>query len=145
MFDPRPLCCSSLTTAVGGTKDTNIVDSESPYRGTNHFRYAREIPMHSEIAAPMFFEFLMPNDPVLMYYHFGPYVISYFRYFSSFTLWVVLYKPPQTCNPRQLFIFIKFPATFILGFHLLSSLSSFFHFLGCQTLPLRMTTQGMLG
>ena len=31
MFDPRPLCCSSLTTAVGGTKDTNIVDSESPY------------------------------------------------------------------------------------------------------------------
>ena len=36
MFDPRPLCCSSLTTAIGGTKDTNIVDSESPYRGTNH-------------------------------------------------------------------------------------------------------------
>ena len=36
MFDPRPLCCSSLTTAVGGTKDTNFVDSESPYRGTNH-------------------------------------------------------------------------------------------------------------
>ena len=35
MFDPRPLCCSSLTTAVGGTKYTNIVDSESPYRGTN--------------------------------------------------------------------------------------------------------------
>ena len=33
---PTPLCCSSLTTAVGGTKDTNIVDSESPYRGTNH-------------------------------------------------------------------------------------------------------------
>ena len=35
MFDPRPLCCSSLTTTVGGTKDTNIVDSESPYHGTN--------------------------------------------------------------------------------------------------------------
>ena len=35
MFDPRPLYYSSLTTAVGGTKDTNIVDSESPYRGTN--------------------------------------------------------------------------------------------------------------
>ena len=35
MFDPRPLYCNSLTTAVGGTKDTNIVDSESPYRGTN--------------------------------------------------------------------------------------------------------------
>ena len=35
MFDPIHLCCSSLTTAVGGTKDINIVDSESPYRGTN--------------------------------------------------------------------------------------------------------------
>ena len=39
MFDPRLLCCSSLTTAVGGTKDTNIVDSKSPYRGTNHSCY----------------------------------------------------------------------------------------------------------
>ena len=29
MFDPRPLYCNSLTTAVGGTKDTNIVDSKS--------------------------------------------------------------------------------------------------------------------
>ena len=37
MFDPRPLCCSSLTTAVGGTKDTNFVDSKSPYRGTNQY------------------------------------------------------------------------------------------------------------
>ena len=27
MFDPRTLCCSSLTTAVGGTTDTNFVDS----------------------------------------------------------------------------------------------------------------------
>ena len=35
VFDPRPLCCSSLTTAVRGTKDTNFVDSESPYRGNN--------------------------------------------------------------------------------------------------------------
>ena len=30
MFDPRPLCCSSLTTAVGGTTDTNFVDSAHP-------------------------------------------------------------------------------------------------------------------
>ena len=36
MFDPRPLYCSSLTTAVGGTKDTNFVDSGSLYRGMNH-------------------------------------------------------------------------------------------------------------
>ena len=25
MFDPRPLCCSSLTTTVGGTKDKKIL------------------------------------------------------------------------------------------------------------------------
>ena len=36
MFDPRPLYCSSLTTAVGGTYDINFVDSGSPYCGTNH-------------------------------------------------------------------------------------------------------------
>ena len=30
MFDPRPICCSSLTTAVGGTTDTNFVDSAHP-------------------------------------------------------------------------------------------------------------------
>ena len=30
MFDPRPLCCSSLTTAIGGTTDTNFVDSAHP-------------------------------------------------------------------------------------------------------------------
>ena len=30
MFDPRPLCCSSLTTAVGGTTDKNFVDSAHP-------------------------------------------------------------------------------------------------------------------
>ena len=30
VFDPRPLYCSSLTMAVGGTKDTNFVDSDHP-------------------------------------------------------------------------------------------------------------------
>ena len=30
MFDPRPLFCSSLTTEVGGTTDTNFVDSAHP-------------------------------------------------------------------------------------------------------------------
>ena len=33
----------------------------------------------------------------------------------------------------------------VLGYILLSSLSSFSHFLGFQTHPLRMTTQGMVG
>ena len=36
-------------------------------------------------------------------------------------------------------------AVFILGYSFLSSLSSFSYFLGCQTPPLRMTTQGMFG
>ena len=35
VFDFRPLYCSSLTTAVRGTMDTNFGDSGSPYRGTN--------------------------------------------------------------------------------------------------------------
>ena len=30
VFDPRPLYCSNLTTAVGGTKDTNFIDSDHP-------------------------------------------------------------------------------------------------------------------
>ena len=30
MFDPRPLCYSILTTAVGGITDTNFVDSAHP-------------------------------------------------------------------------------------------------------------------
>ena len=41
MFDLRPLYCSSLTTAVGGTKDTNFVDSQSPYRGTNQWDWVK--------------------------------------------------------------------------------------------------------
>ena len=40
MFDPRPLCCSSLTTAVGGTTDTNFVDSA-------HLTMARIRALHS--------------------------------------------------------------------------------------------------
>ena len=76
VFDPIPLCCSSLTTTVGGTKDTNIVDSESPYCGTNQMAPLPGIPLY------------------------------------------------------------KISRSFHLGFALLSSLSSFFHFLGCQTTPL---------
>ena len=46
VFDPRPLYWSSLTTAVGGTKDTNFVDSGSPYRGMN--QYSSQISLNSE-------------------------------------------------------------------------------------------------
>ena len=35
MFDPRPLCCSSLTTAVGGIRIYKFCRFRSPYRGTN--------------------------------------------------------------------------------------------------------------
>ena len=45
VFDPRPLYCSSLTTAVGGTKDTNFFDSGSPYCGTN--QYANTNPVNN--------------------------------------------------------------------------------------------------
>ena len=49
----------------------------------------------------MFLEFLMPNDHVLIYYHFVPYVISYFRHFCHFTQWGWLYKLPYIfCNPN---------------------------------------------
>ena len=41
-----------------------------------------------------------------MYYHFEPYVISYFRCFCIFTLLVWVYKPLYFCNPKQLFTFI---------------------------------------
>ena len=50
MFDPRPLCCSSLTTAVGGTTDTNFVDSAHPTvaRITDSFETKREVVLHGE-------------------------------------------------------------------------------------------------
>ena len=50
--------------------------------------------LHSEIFAPLIFVYLMPNDHVLMYYHYSPYVISFFRCFSIFTHLGWLYKPP---------------------------------------------------
>ena len=78
----------------------------------------------------------MPNDHVLLYYHFVPYVSQYFRQFCIFTLWVVLYKPHKLVTLSNFSFDKSFPAAFILGFQLLSSLSSFFHFLGCQTPPL---------
>ena len=71
--------------------------------------------MHSEIAAPVIFIYLILNDYVSMYYHYSPYVISYFRCFSIFTLLVWVYKPPQTCNPKKLlsnFSFYKVSRSF---------------------------------
>ena len=56
MFDPRPLCCSSLTTTVGGTTDTNFVDSAHPTvaRIIGHVGfYRRFIKDVSQIAKPL--------------------------------------------------------------------------------------------
>ena len=50
MFDPRPLYCSSLTTAIGGKYETNFVDSGSPYHGTN--QSMRPQPSHPQVALP---------------------------------------------------------------------------------------------
>ena len=55
--------------------------------------------LHSEIVARVFLMFLIPNDHVLINYHFVPIVTSYFRQFFHFTHWGWLYKLPYNfCN-----------------------------------------------
>ena len=86
--------------------------------------------MHSEIPAPVFLMFLIQNDLVLINYHIVPIVILYFWYFWYFTQLGWLYKPTYTfCNPN----FNLSVHTRSFCPHFLSSLSSFSHFLGCQT------------
>ena len=80
----------------------------------------------------MFLIFLIPNDHVLINYHFVPSVISYFRHFCHFTHLGWLYKPPYKFVTLTL-IFQYIRAAFHFSFSFLSSLSSFSHFLGCQT------------
>ena len=51
MFDPRPLCYSSLTTAVGGTTYTNFVDSAHPTVARIRSPVARlDVVIYSELA-----------------------------------------------------------------------------------------------
>ena len=86
--------------------------------------------LHSEITAPVFLMYLIRNDHVLINYHFVLIVISYFRHFCNFTQWGWLYKLPYNiCNPN----FNLSARSFSFCFSFLSSLSSFSHFLGCQT------------
>ena len=80
----------------------------------------------------MIFVYLIPNDHVLMYYHYSPYVISYFRCFSIFTHLGWLYKPPYKFVTLT-FHFSVHTRSFSFSFSFLSSLSSFSPFLGCQT------------
>ena len=95
-----------------------------------NFRYIAKITVHSENRCPMFF---IPNDHILIIYHFVPIVITYFRHFWYFTQLGWLYKPPYDfCNPN-FWIHCKSTQLFILGFSFLSSLSSFSDFLGNQT------------
>ena len=80
----------------------------------------------------MFLVYLIPNDNILVYYHFGPYVISYFRCFCIFILLVWVYKPLYFCNPKQLFIFITVSRSF--HFRVSFALFSLF-FLSFSRLP----------
>ena len=70
----------------------------------------------------MFLVYLIPNDHVLMYYHFDPCVISYFSYFCIFTLLVWLYKLPHNFVTLTL-IFQHTAFHFVQVFSLLSPLS----------------------
>ena len=61
--------------------------------------------------------FLIPNDHVLINYHFVPIVISYFRHFCHFTHWGWLYKLPYNfCNPNFPF-YASFPTDFHFRFY----------------------------
>ena len=53
MFDPRLIYHSSLTMAVGGQSETNIVDSRSPYRGPNQLPAKARIPRFRGSAFPI--------------------------------------------------------------------------------------------
>ena len=93
--------------------------------GLRNFRYASENSLHSKNGCPVFLIFLIPNDHVLINYHFVPIVISYFRHFCHFTHLGWLYKPPYKFV--TLTLIFQYTRNFCSNF--LSSLSSFSHFL----------------
>ena len=67
MFDPRPLCCSSLTTAVGGTTDTNFVDSAHPtVARISSLRYRGRVavPQSADLREEILREFYCSHFPV---------------------------------------------------------------------------------
>ena len=81
----------------------------------------------------------MPNDLVLVYYLLVPCMSQYFRLSCIFLLWVDYISPHHfvtLSNFYATFHFVnKVPQLSVLWFAFLSSLSSFFHFLGRQTPP----------
>ena len=71
----------------------------------------------------MFLIFLIPNDHVLINYHFFPFVISYFRHFCHFTHLGWLYKPPyKFVTLTLIFQYIHAAFLFLFQFSLFSLL-----------------------
>ena len=86
--------------------------------------------MHIENDASCFCD---PNDSVLINSSFSLNVIILFRLVWYFRMFVGLYKPCYEHFVTELFISRSFIYDPCFGSHFLSSLSSFPHFLGCQT------------
>ena len=93
------------------------------------FAMIAKFTVHSEIAAPY------PNDPVLCNSHFALNVIILFWLFWYFPHLVRLYKPLYGHFVTLTFHLRSFSFSSCFGSSFLSSLSSFSHFLGCQTHP----------
>ena len=90
--------------------------------------------MHSENSAPCFCD---PNYSVLFNSSFSLNVIILFRTIWYFCMFVGLYKPCYEHFVIELFNSRSFTYSPCFGSHFLSSLSFFFHFLGCQTHPFK--------
>ena len=86
--------------------------------------------MHSKNPAPCFCD---PNDSVLFNSSFALNVIILFRLVWYFRMLMGLYKSCYEHFVTKLFISRIFSHSPCFGSHFLSSLSSFSHFLGCQT------------
>ena len=88
--------------------------------------------MHSEIAAPLF---VIQMTSFCVIPIFALIIIILFWLFWYLTHLVRLYKPPYGQIVTLTFANFHFYAAFPFGPSFLSSLSSFSHFLGCQTHP----------
>ena len=88
--------------------------------------------MHSENSASCICDL---NDSVLINSSFALNVILLFRSVWYFRMFVGLYKPCYEHFVTKLLISRSFHLRPCFGSHFLSSLSSFSHFLGCQTHP----------
>ena len=104
----------------------------SNFRYVCNFRYDSEIHCAKRKCCPFFYD---TNDPVLCNSHFSLNVIILFWYFWYFTSFVRLYKPPYGQIVTLTFANFHFTQLFLFGPSFVSFLSSFSHFLSCQTHP----------